>query len=354
VDELVRSPALREGESLDDYFPRVEAARGRWDAVSRALANVLLGPFIQTLRQRRLLVVGHEGLHRVPFAALPVGSEGSKPLLTTREVVRIPSAVTLSLLRRDAPQAFVPPTSVLVVADPVFSTADPRVRAGEPGDPEDGAPSAVMMFRGRSRSRGGGALDLANLPRLRASGDEASDIVRLAGSDRVSVLGGFAARRERVLGATAREYGIVHLASHSFPDDENPELSSVVLSMVDERGSPLDGMLLLKDVYDMKLSAELVVLSACETALGKEIRGEGILGLTRGFLHAGARRVVASLWKVDDKATRALMAKFYEGLFRDHLAPGAALRRAQLALAADPRWAFPFYWSAFELHGEWR
>src|SRR5262249_28818718 len=115
-----------------------------------------------------------------------------------------------------------------------------------------------------------------------------------------------------------------------------------------------DGLLLLSDIHEMKLSAELVVLSACETALGKDIRGEGIQGLTRGFFHAGARRVIASLWKVDDRATSELMAKFYEGLFQGGLAPSTALRKAQLALSAAPRWPFPFYWSAFELHGEWR
>ena len=149
-------------------------------------------------------------------------------------------------------------------------------------------------------------------------------------------------------------YRLVHFATHGFFNSEQPELSGLVLSLVDRGGKSQDGFLRLTDIYNLRLPAEVVVLSACQTALGKEIRGEGLIGLTRGFMYAGARRVVASLWQVDDLATAELMRVFYQGMLTEQLRPAAALRKAQRQLAQDPRWASPFFWSAFVLQGEWR
>jgi CHAT domain-containing protein len=134
----------------------------------------------------------------------------------------------------------------------------------------------------------------------------------------------------------------------------HPELSGLVLSLVDPQGRPQEGFLRLHDIYNLKLGADLVVLSACQTALGKDIRGEGLIGLTRGFMYAGAPRVVASLWEVDDRATAELMKRLYEGMLVRGLTPAAALRDAQLALRRDRRWSDPFYWGAFVLQGEWK
>jgi CHAT domain-containing protein len=131
-------------------------------------------------------------------------------------------------------------------------------------------------------------------------------------------------------------------------------LSGVVLSLVDEDGRAQDGFLRLHDIYNMKLGADLVVLSACKTGLGKDIKGEGLVGLTRGFLYAGAPRVVASLWKVDDRATAELMKLFYQRMLRDGLRPAAALRSAQIDMQKHPRWAAPYYWAGFTLQGEWK
>jgi CHAT domain-containing protein len=127
-----------------------------------------------------------------------------------------------------------------------------------------------------------------------------------------------------------------------------------VLSLVDERGRPVNGFLDLEDVYNLSLSADLVTLSACETALGKEIKGEGLVGLTRGFMYAGAPRVVASLWKVDDVATAELMGRFYKGMLQQGLHPAEALRQAQVQMREQKRWADPYFWGAFTVQGEWR
>jgi CHAT domain-containing protein len=152
-------------------------------------------------------------------------------------------------------------------------------------------------------------------------------------------------------------YRIVHFATHSLLNSKHPELSGVLLSLVDEQGRAQErGMLTLGEVYNLKLPAEVVVLSACQTALGKDVKGEGLIGLTRGFMYAGARRVIASLWQVHDAATAELMELFYEGMLgKERLRPAEALRRAQIAMwRSRTNWSAPSYWAAFTLQGEWR
>ena len=145
---------------------------------------------------------------------------------------------------------------------------------------------------------------------------------------------------------------MIHFATHGVLDTQHPELSGVVLSLLDENGSPRDGFLRLHDVYNLRLAADLVVLSGCQTALGKDVRGEGLVGLTRGFLYAGARRVMASLWQVDDRATSELMARFYRALLKDGSSPAAALREAQLSLSRSAQWRDPYNWAGFVIQGD--
>jgi CHAT domain-containing protein len=164
----------------------------------------------------------------------------------------------------------------------------------------------------------------------------------------------FAANRDTATGADIGRYRYVHFATHGFLNSVHPEFSGLVLSLFDERGTPREGFLQAHEVYDLKLSAELVVLSACQTGLGKEIKGEGLVGLTRGFMHAGAPRIVVSLWNVSDEATAELMARFYHKLIRDGIRPAQALREAQISLLREERWSAPYFWAAFTLQGEWR
>jgi CHAT domain-containing protein len=125
----------------------------------------------------------------------------------------------------------------------------------------------------------------------------------------------------------------------------------LIFSLYDEKGGARDGFLRAHEVFNLNLPADLVVLSACRTGLGKEVRGEGIVGLTRGFMYAGAARVLVSLWDVSDRATSELMGRFYEGMLKRKLRPAAALRAAQLAMARDPRFKAPYYWAGFVLQG---
>ena len=246
------------------------------------------------------------------------------------EIVTAPSAAVVAVLRQEMTNHRAAEKTLAVFADPVFSINDPRV-----------APS---------QNRSG----LQDLRRLRFTRQEADDITRLVNGDSKLAAVDFAANRTLATSPEIGRYRIVHFATHGLINTEHPELSGVVLSLVDEKGRPQNGFLRLYDLYNLKLSAELVVLSACQTALGRDIKGEGLVGLTRGFMYAGAPRVVASLWQVEDRASAEVMKRFYEAMFVQKLTPSAALRAAQVSMSADKRWHAPYNWAAFTLQGEWR
>jgi CHAT domain-containing protein len=164
----------------------------------------------------------------------------------------------------------------------------------------------------------------------------------------------FQASRATVLDPALGQYRYLHFATHGYLDSERPGLSALLFSMVDAEGKAQNGFVRANDIYNLKLPAELVVLSACQTGLGKDIKGEGLVGLTRGFMYAGAARVVVSLWNVNDKATADLMTKFYEKMLKQGQRPAAALRAAQVEMWKQKQWQSPYYWAAFTMQGEWR
>lgn len=165
---------------------------------------------------------------------------------------------------------------------------------------------------------------------------------------------GFSATWDRAMSPDLADYRIIHFATHAFADDTNPKMSWLALSSVNPEGRPQNGLLRMLDIYDLNLSADLVVLSACSTGLGKDVRGEGLIGLVRGFMYAGAARVVSSLWRVDDQSTAELMKRFYRAMMKDGQAPAAALRTAQLEMSRQERWSAPYYWAGFVLQGEYK
>jgi CHAT domain-containing protein len=266
---------------------------------------------------------------------LPVSEDHGSPLLVRHEIVNAPSASTVALERQLARRSAAP-GAVAVLADPVFGSDDPRI-----------APRIAPHAAPRTASRGGSFL---RLPWTRR---EADAIAAVAPADRSFFALGFQASRATALSPKLSGYRIVHFATHGVIDSRTPALSGLMLSRVGERGQPLEGFLGLRDIYNLRLGAELVVLSGCETALGKEVRGEGLVGLTQGFLYSGARQVMASLWRIEDQATAELMSRFYRGLLVDGRPPAAALRQAQLAIRDDKRWRSPYYWSGFVVQGDW-
>lgn len=352
------------GESGAQRTARKAGEQREYDRLASTLSTMLLGPVAAQLEQKRLLIVCDGALQYIPFSALPLPGSSPEsaalaPLITSHEVVNLPSASALAMLRQEVAQRKSdPPQTVAVLADPVFDKNDARVRAS--ATPRKSASvSAASHFAGDSGQLSRSIEDTglsfkAPLPRLAFSRQEAASILSLTPKGQGMEALDFQASRDLAASPELARYRIVHFATHGLMDSRHPELSGLVFSLVDKQGNPRNGFLGLEDIYNLNLPVHMVVLSACQTALGKEISGEGLVGLTRGFMYAGAPSVVASLWKVNDAATAAWMAEFYRGILEEKLSPSAALRQAQLALWKQKRWSNPYDWAAFTLQGEWR
>jgi CHAT domain-containing protein len=291
--------------------------------------------------------------------------------VVNHEVISLPSASALAALRQELDGRKPAPNNVAVIADPVFAAGDERVKILEMGgssqmDETKGAAQtdAPVASVGNTRiiehlAEDSGKTKTGKLviPRLPFTRQEADRIIAVAsvapGATNLSALD-FKANRAIATGAELGQYRYIHFATHGLLDSQRPWLSSLALSMVDEHGKAQDGFLRAHEIYNLNLPAELVVLSACQTGLGKEIKGEGLVGMTRGFMYAGAGRVVVSLWNVNDKATAELMAKFYQKMFKEGQRPAAALRSAQVEMWRSSQWRSPYFWAAFALQGEWR
>ena len=343
-------PQLRAGENASDYQSRVRRQEQSYRAYARQLSRVLFGPVALT-GAKRVLIVPDGSLQYVPFAALPIPQSGpGEQLLVSRyEVDVLPSASVLGTLRKTASKR-APTATAVIIADPVFEADDPRVltNRGTSGGRQE-RPAALTRA----------ILDIQGsqyIPRLQASRDEANAIANVLhsrDSQAVHVALDFSASRDFVLRDGLTRFRLVHFATHGIVDPRRPEMSGLILSLIDRNGRKQDGYLRLGDIYNLKLSADLVVLSSCESALGKDLEAEGIIGLPRGFLYAGAKSVIASLWKVNDEATAKLMAGLYARIKRGE-SPSSALRGAQLEMAHDEQWSKPYYWAAFALQGEYK
>lgn len=352
-------------ETTKQRLERIAAADLNYQAAAGDLSRMILGPAAGELGTKRLVIVADGALHYIPFGALPDPSPEAKaaklPLVAKHEVVNLPSASALARMRdeiRERPSA---PKTVAVLADPVFDKVDTRV-------------SEAVSGRGRSRppAKGSGTSDAeadllarrairsfvensdTSFARLPFSRREARAIIDMVPKSEGLLALDFNANRATITNNELAQYRIVHLATHGLLNSEYPELSGIVLSLIDEQGREQDGFLNLSQIYNLKLAADLVVLSACQTALGRDIKGEGLVGLTRGFMYAGAPRVVASLWQVDDAATADLMREFYKAMLVEGMRPAAALRAAQVRTWERNKQLSPYFWAAFTLQGEWR
>ncbi|HEV2987589.1 MAG TPA: CHAT domain-containing protein [Candidatus Angelobacter sp.] len=336
------------GESLQENKERVRKADLEYPKVARQLLHTLLTP-VDLTRVKRLLIVPDGFLQAVPFSALQISGAVTKstPLIRDHEVVVLPSASVLGTLRTARNRA-APTRTAVIVADPVVDGSDPRLlRTSYSGRKKSQQQSAARKMR----TRNVGALQ--NVTRLEGSGDEARLIRQILGDSDAVVQAGFDANRDSILQGALAPYRIIHFATHGFVDPRHPDKSGLILSLRNERGQRQNGHLSLGDISKLQLSADLVVLSACDSALGKELESEGTIGLPRAFLFAGSRSVLASLWKVDDDAAVAFMKSFYEGIKKGEI-PSAALRGAQLEMSQGKRWSQPFYWAAFVLQGDYK
>jgi CHAT domain-containing protein/tetratricopeptide (TPR) repeat protein len=343
----------------------------------RRLSGMLLDPVAGQLRNKRLLIVADGALQYIPFAVLAdnklLSASGGKPtgnakelaahnylpLIVEHEIVTLPSASSLAVLRQEVKDRKPAAKTVAVLADPVFERDDERVRkvGGSTTSPlSENLPRAGIRGIGLAQASSDSGIKGPDLriPRLPGTRAEARQILSLVSPAQGKGSFDFAASRQTATSNELSEYRYVHFATHGFLDSLHPELSGIVLSMIDESGNQQDGFLRTHEIFNLKLPAELVVLSACQTGLGKQVKGEGLIGLTRGFMYAGAPRVVVSLWSVNDRATAELMARFYRSMLKENLTPAAALRSAQVSLMKEQAWHSPFYWAAFTLQGEWR
>jgi CHAT domain-containing protein/uncharacterized protein HemY len=338
-------------------------------AVTPLSRKLIPSKLVTQLKGRRLIIVPDGALQYLPFGVLPLLSEESKteknkthktdsvPLAVEHEIISLPSASTLAVLRRETKNRKSASKSIAIFADPVFSETDERlatVKANQSKVNQSAKTDLNRLLLERAFNWNGESNKPLSIPRLPFTRREAEGIFAIASTVTSLKALDFEANRNNVLNPALSDYRIIHFATHGLLNSEQPELSGIVLSLVNEQGQPVDGFLRLNEVYNLNLSADLVVLSACQTALGKEIRGEGLVGLTRGFMYAGSPRVVASLWKVDDVATAELMKLFYQKMLREKIRPAAALRAAKVEMWKQKRWNAPFYWAAFELQGEWR
>ncbi|TAE02644.1 MAG: CHAT domain-containing protein [Oscillatoriales cyanobacterium] len=321
---------------------------------SANLGQLILQPAAAQLGDKRLLIVPDGVLHYTPFPALTLpptpGQNTNVPLITQHEIITLPSASTLAILRQNYADRKPPSQTLAILADPVFSPDDERIK-GKITE----ATTEKLEANNLGLNRSLRASDLKWPPkRLPFTRQEAQTISSLFASASSRPIFDFDASRTTATDGSLANYQIVHFATHGMANSKNPELSGIVMSTVDDKGNLVNGFLRLTDIFNLKLAANLVVLSACQSGMGQNVKGEGMVGLTRGFMYAGAQRVAVSLWSVDDEGTAVLMQKFYQKMLQQKLAPAAALRAAQMEMMQQEKWKSPYYWAAFTLQGEWK
>jgi CHAT domain-containing protein/tetratricopeptide (TPR) repeat protein len=324
-----------------------------------ALYKVAVAPAAPLIGGRRLVVVADGALNFVPFEALVTSDRGSDYssldyLVKTNRVSYAPSASVTAAMRD---QKRTTGRNILLVADPIFSANDPRLQtASANGNQAEstrglGLDSAVIDITG-APATGDNPLKLSRLAGTRAEAEQIARLAKTAGAQADMWLD-LSANEAEVKTHEIQSYRVLHVATHGILDAQRPQFSGLVLSLVGNKNDD-DGFLRTSEVFNLKLGAPLVMLSACESGLGKLKRGEGVIGLTRAFMYAGAPTVGVTLWSVADKPTAQLMTDFYQQLLGPNPSPSSAMREAQLVMISGKKYSAPFYWAPFVLVGEWK
>lgn len=356
----------RRGEAAGVRRTRVAASDAVFYNEAGLLGEVLLGPVSKLLPGKRLVVATQGALELLPLGIFPApgtfrpgqGFAAYVPLARDHEVVNVPSASMLALSRHETARRDRARKAIAVFADPVFGGDDERLAALRPAMARQPAGASGVRHAADTSERNPVSNPSASprlLPRLSGTRYEAELIAAMAPAGQRLLAVDFAASRAAAAGDALVAFETLHFATHALIDHRHPELSGLVFSQVDASGAAQDGILRSHEIAVMRLSADLAVLSACGTGVGREIRGEGLMSLTRSFMIAGVPRVVVSSWAVPDKESAELMVRFYRKMLGPERPPAAAaLRAAQISMWEEPRWRSPYYWGAFALHGEWR
>ena len=351
--QKVINEAVQRVYSLSSTSPGASVDTELAQATAR-LSKLVLEPVVSSLNKPRIIVVADGSLNYIPFQLLSASTPANEPLISKYEVINVPSASILGQLRHEKQQRR--PRSKILAAfgDPVFPSNYAQYKDSTSGELLAAAKtegSEPWRTAWRSVEVNADTFDPSVIQPLAYSKLELKNLSDIAGPESF-VARGFDASRQILEKTDLSNYAILHFATHGLLDPKNPEFSGFFLSMVDSTGRPQNGFITMQDVYRLQAPVDLVVLSACRTGLGKDVRGEGLIGLTRGFMYAGASSVVSRLWKVDDEATAELMKHFYANMLQKGMRPAEALRAAQNTLRQDPHWQSPHFWAGFTLQGE--
>ncbi|MEH1782764.1 MAG: CHAT domain-containing tetratricopeptide repeat protein [Nostoc sp.] len=375
--------------------PCTDIKTWRTDKAATELSQLILAPVKDKLGTKRLVIVADGALQYIPFAALadltpqPTTLQGKgekdklpsptrggaggevisgrgidvipnmpasgnnfnyQPLFVNHEIVNLPSASTIAIQRQELNARKQAPKTLAIFADPVYNATDTRVTDAQ--NKQQNKQESIDIELERSALNRSG--DTSLFERLLGTRTEAETILKLVPDYNSLQAFDFDANYTLATSSSLNQYRILHFATHGFVNDENPELSGIVLSLVDKQGKNIRGYLRLEDLFNLDYPADLIVLSACETGLGKEIQGEGLVGLTRGLMYAGAERLVVSLWQVSDEGTSVFMQEFYKQMLQQGKPANQALRETQLKMWHQEKWRNPNYWAAFTFLGEWR
>jgi CHAT domain-containing protein/Flp pilus assembly protein TadD len=331
--------SLQQGSASDLSIPNAQQ-----------LSKLILAPVADKLPGKRLVIVADGGLQTIPFAALAdVSANQYQPLMVNHEIVNLPSASTIAIQRQQLTNRKPAPKALAILADPVYKATDERI-TGKLENTQLGSELELersALERTRSLKRNG-------WERLKYTEKEAKEILKLIPQESSLQAFSFDANYDWATSSALNQFRILHFATHGFVNQDQPELSGIVLSLFDKKGNPISGYLRLGDLFNQNYPAELIVLSACETGLGKNVNGEGLVGLTRGLMYAGAARAAVSLWQVNDEGTSILMQEFYKQMLQHGKTPPEAMRAAQRTLWKSSDWRSPYYWAGFTVQGEWR
>lgn len=362
-----RNRNLPSPQSREERKQHIFHADARAQKAAEDLGRILLGPVAEHLTVKRLAVITQGSLQLVPFGALskPATSTSAtispRPLVVDHEVVSLPSASIMKMLRHRAGRTSMAPKTIAVLADPVFTKGDPRINQrtggvadGVRSEDKNGSALSLRVRTDRPREKSVERNPGEEFRRLPGTRWEAQQIISLVPKEDGFMALDFSASRDMAMSEDLGQYRIVHFATHAFVDDTDPALSKIVFSQYDSQGNPQNGNLALADIHQMRLHADLVVLSACRTALGVDTKGEGLIGLTGGFMRQRVPRVIVTLWPISDSVAAEMMARLYRKMLgKQKLSPAAALREVQIEMLKDARWNSAYFWAPFIIQGEW-